>query len=205
MVEVRKIEGKTKEEAMPACLEELKVEETELYTRYQETEAKLFKSKKVILEVVTKEDITNYLKEFISEYAKGMNIEIHSEIKENDGIYNVVLVSEDHNPILIGKDGRTLSALQTLLRSSIQAKTGFTIKVVVDVANYKAKKQKNLEFEARKIAREVLKTKVEAKLDPMNSYDRRVVHEVVSKFENLETESFGETPNRYVVIRYKKD
>ena len=57
--------------------------------------------------------------------------------------------------------------------------------------------------EIKKIAKEVLKTRVEAKLDPMNSYNRRIVHSLLADYENIETESFGETPNRYVVIRYK--
>ncbi len=205
MLEVKKYEGKSNEEALLKAKEELGVEESELYIRYSETEAKLFKSKKYYVEVLLKKDVIHYLKEFIQNYASFMNVEIHSEIKESDGIYNITLVSEESNPILIGKDGRTLNSLQTILRSSLSIKTGFTIKVTVDVADYKAKKERHLEYEVKKIAREVLKTKVEAKLDPMNSYDRRVVHSIVGTFENLETESFGEAPNRYVVIRYKED
>ena len=58
---------------------------------------------------------------------------------------------------------------------------------------------------AKQIAREVARTGVEAKLEPMNSYERRVVHTVISNYEDLETESIGEEPNRYVVIRFKED
>lgn len=204
MLELKKYEGKSKEEAKEKCLSELNTKEEDLYLRYGETEAKLFKAKKYYVEALTKEEVLQFLKDYISNISQGMNIEIHSEIKEMDGIYNILLVS-DNNPILIGKDGRTIQAIQTLLRNSLSINTSFPIKVVVDVANYKAKKQKNLEYEVKKIAKDVLKTKIEAKLDPMNSYDRRVVHSVISEYENLETESFGESPNRYVVIRYKED
>ena len=63
----------------------------------------------------------------------------------------------------------------------------------------------NIEYQTKKICRDVVKTKVEAKMDPMNSYERRAVHNVVGTFKGLESESFGEEPNRYVVIRFKED
>ena len=92
-----------------------------------------------------------------------------------------------------------------LLRQAISANTGFTVKVNMDASGYKAKKQKNLEFEIKKIAKEVMSSKIEAKLDPMNSYERRIIHNLIGNYEELETESFGEAPNRYVVIRCKED
>lgn len=204
MLELKKYEGKTKEEALEKCLMDLNLKEEDLYIRYSETEAKLFKAKKYIVEVLPKSEVTEYIKSFINSIAQGMNIEIHSEIKETDGIYNVVLVS-DNNPILIGKDGRTLNALQILIRNAVSNQIGFNVKIVLDVANYKAKKQKNLEYEIKRIAKDILKSKIEVKLDPMNSYDRRIVHSIITQYEQLETESFGEAPNRYVVIRYKED
>lgn len=204
MLELKKYEGKTKEEALQKCLTDFNVTEEDLYIRYSESEAKLFKSKKYFVEALPKSEVIEYIKSFLSSIAEGMNIEIHSEIKRNDNIYNVLLIS-DNNPILIGKDGRTLNALQILLRNVLSNQVGFNIKVVLDVANYKAKKQKNLEYEIKKIAKDILKSKVEVKLDPMNSYDRRIVHSIITQYEQLETESFGEAPNRYVVIRYKED
>ena len=72
-------------------------------------------------------------------------------------------------------------------------------------SNYKVKKEKHLSFEIKKICKDVLKTKMDVKLDPMNSYERRIVHNVVSKFDNLYSESVGEGINRYTVIKYKED
>ena len=202
MVQVNKYEGKTKEEALDAALNDLNVDSSLIYCKYEEQKAKLFKGKKVLLEVIKKEDIISYIKEYINTLATNMNIEIHSEIKESDDVINVMLVS-DNNPILIGKEGRTLNALQILLRQAVSMIVGQNVKINVDASNYKAKKVHHLEIEIKKIAKQVLRSGVEAKLDPMNSYDRRIVHSVVSNFEGLETESFGETPNRYVVIRKK--
>ena len=96
-----------------------------------------------------------------------------------------------------------IDSIQLLIRQALLTQTNKNIKVIVDASDYRSSKQRNFEREIKKIAREVLKTKVEAKLDPMNSYNRRIVHALLADYENLETESFGETPNRYVVIRYK--
>ena len=88
-----------------------------------------------------------------------MNITINCEIRESDDIFSVLLVSSN-NPIIIGKDGRTLNSIQMLLRQAISANTGFTVKVNMDASGYKAKKQKNLEFEIKKIAKEVIRLKL---------------------------------------------
>lgn len=205
MLTLYKYEGKTEEEAMDNCLSDLGVEQEELYIKkYEEEAGKLFKSKKIIVEALKKEDILSYVKDYIKELGEKFNISIHSEVKIQEDIINVIMVS-DNNPILIGKEGRTLEAIQTLLRQSVSAATGKSFKIHIDASNYKAKKQKNLEYEIKKIAKEVLNTKVEVKLDPMNSYDRRCVHNVVAKFENLQSTSYGENPERYVVISYKED
>ena len=77
-------------------------------------------------------------------------------------------------------------------------------KFVLDVSNYKKHKEKRLMLLAKNIAKEVLKTGVEVNLDPMNSYERRIVHNTLSNFKNIVTESSGEEPNRYVVIKKRE-
>lgn len=204
MITSYKYEGKNKEELEEKYLNELNVTLEDVFTKELEEEGKLFKAKKYIVEVIKKSDIIDYVKEYIEALEKNLNISITKEVNFQDDILKVILVS-DNNPILIGKEGRTLDSLQVLLRNSIKNQTGINIKMNIDASNYKAKKQKNLEYEIKKIAKDVLNTHIEVKLDPMNSYDRRCVHNVVSKFENLKSESFGESPNRYVVISYRED
>ena len=70
---------------------------------------------------------------------------------------------------------------------------------------YKAKKINNLEHEIKKIVKDILDSKIAVKLDPMNSYERMIVHNYVSKYENLKTESIGEEPNRYIIIKYEEN
>lgn len=203
MLKLYSFEGKTQEEALEKALSNLNASTNEVIYNITETEGKLFKAKKSIVNVVLKTDVKNEIKDFINELKKKMNIDINMEVKEVDDVFNVLLIS-DNNSILIGKEGRTINALQLILRQTLN-KYGLNIKVNLDVSNYKANKVKNIEYEIKKLARNVLDTKVEAKLDPMNSYERRVVHTVISEFEFLETESFGEEPERYVIIRYKED
>lgn len=198
------LEGKQKEELLNKYLEQNNLNLDEIYLKEEEIEAKLFKSKKVKLEIVKKEDIKKYLKDYIKVLGSNMGLTINAEIREKEHTYEIMLIS-DNNNILIGKDGKTLNAIQLLLHQSLNNQVGFNIHVTVDVSNYKDKKIKRLEREIKRIMSEVEKTKIEAKLDPMNSYERRLVHTIVSENSNLETESFGENPNRYVVIRYKEN
>lgn len=196
------IEDKEKENAYKKLEEVTSL--TDLYYKETIEEGKLFKSGKCKIEAIKKEDVKQYIKEFLNKIGELMEIELHSEIRMDEDIINVSIIS-DNSSILIGREGKNLDALQTLLRQSLSNQTNMLIKVNLDASDYKLKKQKRLEREIKNIAREVLKTKIDAKLDPMNAFDRRIVHSVISTYENLETESFGEAPNRYVTIKYKEN
>ncbi len=204
MLEIVKNEAKTKEEALEKSLEQLNVREDETYYYFEETEGGLFKGKKYISVVTTKYAIKEYIKEFLNELAKKMNTKFNIEIKETEVGFSVIIVG-DNAAALIGKDGKNLNSIQTILRQSLKNQGRFNVKVNIDISNYKAKKERNLGFEIKKICREVLKTKMDVKLDPMNSYERRIVHNVVSSFDNLVSESEGVSPNRYTIIKYKED
>lgn len=204
MLKLYKYDGKTKEETIKKAIEELNCETNDLLISLEEIEGKLFKAKKYQLHVVKKEDIKKEIKEFIKNLSHKMNIEINMEIKEEDEIFNVLLIS-DNNSILIGKEGRTINSLQLILRQYLNRNGIFNVKVNLDVSNYKAKKVKNIEYEIKKIAISVIKSHVDVKLDPMNSYERRIVHTIISNYPELETESVGEEPSRYVVIKYRED
>ena len=198
MITLHKYEGKNVDLLKEQCSNELE----DAYMATKELESGLFKGKKYQLEAITKEEIISSIKSFINELSKNMNLEINSEIRFEENNINILLVS-DNNNILIGKDGKTLNAIQLILRQSFKELNQFDLRIIVDVSNYKAKKIKNLEYQVKKICKEVLKTKVEVKLDPMNSYERRMVHSIVAEFEGLQSISYGETPNRYTVIKIK--
>ena len=109
-----------------------------------------------------------------------------------------------NNSLLIGKNGHILDSIQTYVRQAIFTAVDIYINVSVDVEGYKEKQNYFLEKKVKKIAKDVLKTKVDVKLDPMNSYERKIVHEALQNFKFIITESEGEDPNRCVVIKYSE-
>ena len=192
--------GKTKEEALEKALEELMVNESEIYIKETEQKVGLFKNKKIELEVIKKVDVVEDLKSFIKNITKLIGIEANIEVKNREDNVNITLYS-DNNNILIGKGGRTLDSISMIAKQYIKNEIGTNFRFQLDVGEYKVKQQKNIEYLAKKVAREVAKTKIEAKLDPMNSYERRLVHSILSDNDKVYTESVGEEPNRAVVIK----
>lgn len=198
MIEVYKYEGKDEEECLTNCIEELDVYSCDLLINNIED------AEKYIIEVVKKEDIIEFIKNYFKEMISKMNLDVNLEVREDENIFNVTIVSSN-NPILIGKDGKNLNSMQFLIRQTLKQITGMDVKVNLDVSNYRAKKIKNFEYQIKNIVREVQKTKTDTKLDPMNSYQRRIIHSLLSDFSNVTTESVGEEPNRCVVIKYIGD
>jgi|LSQX01.1.fsa_nt_gb spoIIIJ-associated protein len=199
-MEVHIFEGKTEEEVKEKALLELNKKEEEVFIKVSEEEVGLFKTKKTKIEVVVKEEVLKYLKDLLLDIVEKMGLKANVEAKIRDNHFKFTLFS-DNNSILIGRNGRTIDSLQTILRYTISNKTRLGIRVTLDVENYKEKQIKRLEILGRNIAKEVLATGVEAKLDSMSSYERRIIHEAVSKISGVHTQSEGEEPNRYVVIK----
>ena len=195
-------EGKTIEELKEKALTELKVSEEDLIIKVIEEKNSLLK-KSAKIEATTINDISNYIKELLTEILKLMNVDVKFEIRRREKTISIKLFS-DNNAILIGKNGRTIAALQTIVRQIISNEINEKISIVLDVENYKEKRTKSIEYLAKKTAREVAKTKVEAKLDSMNSYERRIVHSILADDKYVYTESTGEEPNRCVVIKLKE-
>ena len=196
-------EGKTEEELILQALKELDVKEDELLYVTKEEVSGLLKKKKVILTVILKSDVLDFSKRYIKDLVNAMGLELNLETKRKENYIEIKLYS-NNNSILIGKNGKTLNSLQLLLRQSIFVQTGIHVNIILDVENYKEKHQRSLEFLAKKLAKEVQQTQIEIKMDPMNSYERRLIHEVLKDFKDIKTESEGEEPNRYVVIKPSK-
>ena len=192
-------QAKTFEEAKNMALAELMDQQENLYIKEIESSTKLF-NKKSVIEVVKKEDVLEYIKELIKSITKYMGLTVNMEVKKRDDNVTISLYS-DNNAILIGKDARTLNALTTIIKQAIYNQIGTYYNFVLDVSEYKEKQQFFIERAAKKTAKEVARTKIEAKLEPMNSYERRIVHNVLTNFKGVYTESEGVEPHRYVVIK----
>ena len=195
-------QAKTFEEAKNQALASLMEQESNLYITEIESSTKLF-NKKSVIEVIKKDDVVEHIKELIKGITGDMGLTINMETKKREDTLNITIYA-DNNAILIGKNAKTLDALTTIIRQSVYKEIGENYKFVLDVSDYKEKREWNLEKQAKQIAREVAKTGIEAKLEPMNSYERRIIHETLSHNKKVYTESVGVEPNRCVVIKLKE-
>ncbi len=160
---------------------------------------------KVVIEVIEKREILNFIKEYLNELLKNMGYNsINIEIKNKD-ITPVFTIYSENDSMLIGKNGKNMKALQNIVSQRIKKEIGQTYKFVLNINNYQEKRDKSLERLAYNIAKEVKETKVEVKLDRMNSYERRIIHNALSNSRYVYTESVGEEPNRCIVVKPKEE
>ena len=195
--------GKSLEEVKDEALKSLGVEESEVYFYVTKTKGGLLKKEVVTLHVITRDDLVEFVKDFLKGITKDMGLDVSFESKVRDEQITIKMYS-DNNNILIGKEGKTLQALTTLVKQVIYNKIGEYPYILLDVENYKEKNEERLVRSAKKIAKEVAKTKVEAELENMNSYQRRLIHNALTDFKGVYTESVGEEPNRHIVIKPKE-
>lgn len=199
-MKIYKYEGKTEEELILKALKELDVKDDELIYSSKEETFGILKKRKIVLNVVLKTDVIEFSKEYIKNLVEGIGLDISLETKRKEN-YILIKMNSNNNSILIGKNGKTLDSLQILVRQAIYKKTGMFVNIILDVEDYKEKHQKSIEYLSKKLAKEVVQTQIEIKMDSMNSYERRLVHEVLKDFKGVKTESEGEEPNRCVVIK----
>ena len=199
MVNKHEFTGKTYEEAVNKAKIELQELEENLIITTKE-EKKTLLSKKVEIEVIEKREVKEYLKKIIKSLLKDMGFEIDLEITVNNDTPTYRLYSTN-DALLIGKDGKNLKALTTVVNVILTKEINTNYRFLIDVSNYKEKNDRRIERLAKKLAREVKETKVEVKMDSMNSYQRRLVHNILNNNKYVYTESVGEEPNRCVVIK----
>lgn len=200
-----KYEGKTLEEALNVALYEMNVNENEIIYTEKEEKKGLLKGKKIVIECVKLSDVGTLAKEVLQEVLENMGVKkAKIEVKTKDSVITLNVHSEN-NAIIIGKKGHILNAIQTYIKQTINTETSNFVKIIVDVENYKEKQIYFLQRDAKKVAKEVLRSKERVELDPMTSYERKVVHDALSTFKNISSNSEGEEPNRRIVIEYIKD
>lgn len=204
-MEKHKYQGKTKEEAIQNATVDLQEVESNLIIKELEViKGGLFKSSKVEIEVIEKREVVKYIKDYIVKLLKDLGFQANVEIKNKDTVPTYTVYS-DNDALLIGKNGKNLKALSVVVNQHINKELGKNYKFIIDINSYKEKREKQLEQLARRVAREVANTKIEVKMDSMNSYERRIIHNALTNNKRVYTESEGEEPNRYVVVKPKED
>ena len=199
MINKHSYTGKTYEEAVNKAKIDLQELEENLIINTKE-EKKTLLSKKVEIEVIEKREVKEYLKKVIKNLLKDMGFEIDLEITVNNDNPTYRLYSTN-DALLIGKDGKNLKALTTVVNAILTKEINTNYRFLIDVSDYKEKNDRRIESIAKRLAREVKMTKVEVKMDSMNSYQRRLVHNILNNNKYVYTESVGEEPNRCVVIK----
>lgn len=149
------------------------------------------------------EDQADAIADFVEELLERMGIDAIAEPTTHRGHVYVDIVDgpEDDMALLIGRHGQTLDAIQELARTAVGRRLDDRIRVLVDVGDYRKRAEERLVEHAREIAERVQRTGEEEQLDPMNAYERKLVHDVVAEFEDLESVSEGVDPDRFVVVR----
>lgn len=140
--------------------------------------------------------------DFLKEVTEQMGLEIEISARANDENVFVNIQGKDSGTI-IGKRGQTLDAIQYLTSLVVNKEQSNYIRVVVDAENYRAKREKTLEKLAMRLADKVIKTKRSVRLEPMNPYERKVIHATLQHNARVTTRSEGQDPYRRVIIELK--
>lgn len=160
----------------------------------------------VIKASVKKSSVEEVARVFLNDVFQAMNMEVVIDIKYNDEEKSMdIELSGNEMGVLIGKRGQTLDSLQYIISLVVNKESDSYIRIKVDTENYRERRKATLENLAKNLAYKVKRTRRPVSLEPMNPYERRVIHSVLQNDRYVETHSEGEEPYRKVVITLKKD
>lgn len=195
------ITASTYEEALEQALAQLGLEANQVVAE-KVSETGLIR-KKITVKVTEKVTGASMVKEFINGIIQRMNINCEAEVEEKEDAFYVNLTGEDTGA-LIGYRGDVLDSLQYLCLLVVNKCNPDNKRLVIDGENYREKRTATLSKLAKKIAFRVAKSHKSEALEPMNPFERRIIHSALHDDRFVTTESHGEEPNRYVVIAPKK-
>lgn len=159
--------------------------------------------KEIILTEKEQEEAEKNIEKFLKELKESIKEEFEYEIVKTSSKINVNLNGEGLG-YLIGYRGETLYAMQNIMSTIAEKGIQNRVRVILDIQGYKEKREKTLEELAKKVAKTVIRTKKPIKLEPMQAYERKIIHSALQENEKIETISVGEEPHRRIVISLKK-
>lgn len=201
--------GKTVDEAVQEALIELNAKEEDVEIEIIEEPSKgflgLIGTKDATVKVSVVYDPKEIADVFLTKVLNSMDIDAAIIIKRKDDklFIDITDISSTDKGIVIGKRGNTLDAIQYLLNIAINRNKDSYIKVIIDIEGYRDKREQTLIRLASKMAEKSKHTKRPIKLEPMNPYERRIIHFALQKVQNVTTYSEGKEPYRRVVIQSK--
>ncbi len=200
-------EAKTVDEAIRLACEELGTDienvDVEIINEGNKGLLGIIGNKNAVVRVTQKAGIDDIIVDFLRPIFEKMEITANLDIIHEEDHITVRLTGDDIG-IVIGRRGETLDSLQYLLSLVVNRKAGEYTRVVLDVADYRQKREETLIRLANRVADKVTRYKKSLTLEPMNPYERRIIHSTLQNHKYVDTQSIGEEPNRKVVVRYKQ-
>ena len=151
---------------------------------------------------LSSEEVIEKIQTVFKDIFKILDLEARIVVMEEEESYQVkIMGEEDKIASLIGYRGEALNAYQYLINNLPSLKNK-SKRILLDIENYRGRREESIRGLARKMANKVLKTKRRHKFEPMNAYERRIIHDEIGKFEHLSTHSEGIEPHRYLIVEY---
>ena len=197
---MRKYTAKTLEECLKEAAADLQVEEKDIKYVIEEEKKGLF-VKKVTIAVEETSDVIEFIEEYIKDICRNLGMDCSVKTFYRDDVIKVLLET-NKNSVLIGKNGACLQSLNELTKLAVSSNFSKKYKILLDVGGYKDKKYFKVISIAKRCAKEVLKTHIDVKLDPMTPDERKKIHNALSTWKNIKTESVGDGKLRAIVIKY---
>ena len=196
----RRFTAKTVQDAVNLACQELNVTVDDLnYEVISET--KTFFTKRAEIECYTISIVQEYIEGYVRRFISEMGFEVETVSYLQDGrIY--CNINTSNNSILIGKAGVILRAINFIVKNAVSTTYKKRIELSIDINGYKEERYKKVASMARKLGKQVLRTKADIKLDPMPADERKVMHQELAKLDHVKTQSYGEGKNRHMVISY---
>lgn len=196
----RRFTAKTVQDAVNLACQELNVTVDDLnYEVISET--KTFFTKRAEIECYTIAMVQEYIEGYVRRFISEMGFEVETVSYLQDGrIY--CNINTSNNSILIGKAGVILRAINFIVKNAVSTTYKKRIELSIDINGYKEESYKKVASMARKLGKQVLRTKADIKLDPMPADERKVMHQELAKLDHVKTQSYGEGKNRHMVISY---
>ena len=194
-------EGKTLDDVIQHACQDLGITPDELTYGIIEEKKGLF-SKKVVIECYCESMVQEYMESFVRKTLTNMEFQVETVSYVQDGrIY--CNINTDNNSILIGKGGVILRAFNLIVRQAVQNEFKKRFEISLDINGYRETRYKKVSAMAKRLGKQVLKTKIAVKLDPLPADERKVVHQTIADFnKHLKTESQGEGKDRFTTISY---
>lgn len=198
--------GQTVNEAVEEALKQLRAKQEEVEITILDEGKKGFfgiiGKKPAIVKVKIINDPVKHAHDFLTDIVKKMGIKAKIDVQKTGKVVTMQL-SGEKMAVLIGKRGQTLNSLQYLTQLVVNRHSNHYLQVVIDAENYREKRKETLKQLAGKVAQQAIRTSKDVPLEPMPSYERKIIHAALAEFKEIKTYSIGEEPNRHLVISPK--